>query len=78
MDLCEVRIILHSLTQLHPGLGVDQASVLRIVLSVAHVRDIIKLEGTSVATDAVVVWRIVDGQITDAWDIPAVFTAPET
>ena len=45
-------------------------------LLVAHVRDIMTLEGASVETDAVVVWRIVDGQIAEALDIPAVFTTP--
>lgn len=45
-------------------------------LLVVHVRDTMDLEGTSLVTDAVVVWRIVDGQITEAWDIPAVFTVP--
>lgn len=47
-------------------------------LLVVHVRDMMTLEGTSVVTDAVVVWRIVDGHITEAWDIPAVFTAAES
>ncbi len=45
-------------------------------LLVVHVRDTMDLEGVSLATDAVVVWRIVNGQFTEAWDIPAVFTAP--
>lgn len=45
-------------------------------LLVVHVRDTMDLEGTSLAIDAVVVWRIEDGKIAEAWDIPAVFTAP--
>ena len=45
-------------------------------LLVVHVRDTMGLEGASLETDAVVVWRIVDGQITEAWDIPAVFAKP--
>ena len=45
-------------------------------LLVVHVRDTMDLDGISVDTDAVVVWRIVAGKITEAWDIPAVFTAP--
>jgi len=45
-------------------------------LLVVHVRDTMDLEGRSLETDAVVIWRMVDGQITEAWDIPAVFTAP--
>ena len=43
-------------------------------LLVVHVRDTMDLEGASLETDAVVVWRIMDGQIAEAWDIPAVFT----
>ena len=45
-------------------------------LLVVQVKDTMDLEGTSLVIDAVVVWRIVDGRITEAWDIPAVFTAP--
>ena len=30
------------------------------------------LEGEQIETDAVVVWRIVEGKIVEAWDIPAV------
>lgn len=32
------------------------------------------LDGESFELDAVVVWRIVDNQVTEAWDIPAVYT----
>ena len=45
-------------------------------LLVVHVQDTMDLGGAPVETDAVVVWRIVDGKITEAWDIPAVFTRP--
>ena len=45
-------------------------------LLVVHVQDTMHLDGALVETDAVVVWRIVNGQITEAWDIPAVFTTP--
>ena len=33
------------------------------------------IEGAPIEIDAVVVWRIVGGQIAEAWDIPAVNTA---
>ncbi len=46
-------------------------------LVVVHVIDTMILEGTSLEVDAVVVWRIVDGKIAEAWDIPAVHTARE-
>ncbi len=45
-------------------------------LLVVHVRDTMDLEGATLETDAVVVWRIVGGRIAEAWDIPAVFTTP--
>ena len=45
-------------------------------LLVTHVRDQMHLDGVTLETDAVVVWRIVDSRIAEAWDIPAVFTAP--
>ena len=41
-------------------------------LVVVHVKDTMVLEGTPMEIDAVVVWRIVDGKIVEAWDIPAV------
>jgi len=44
-------------------------------LVVTHVKDSMTLEGRHLEIDAVVVWRIVDGKIKEAWDIPAVFTA---
>ena len=46
-------------------------------LLVVHVQDTMDLGGASVETDAVVVWRIVDGKIAEAWDIPAVFTGSD-
>jgi hypothetical protein len=37
------------------------------------------IEGAPIEIDAVVVWRIVGGQIAEAWDIPAVHTPrPQT
>lgn len=43
-------------------------------LVVTHVQDTMKINGQAIALDAVVVWRIVDGNIAEAWDIPAVHT----
>ncbi|MEO1292997.1 MAG: nuclear transport factor 2 family protein [Pseudomonadota bacterium] len=45
-------------------------------LLVVHVRDTMNLGGAPLVTDAVVVWRIVNGKIAEAWDIPAVFSPP--
>lgn len=44
-------------------------------LVVTHVRDTMTFPDREVEVDAVVVWRILDGRITEAWDIPAVHTA---
>ena len=44
-------------------------------LVVAHVRDTMAFQGTMLELDAVVVWRIVDGRLAEAWDIPAINTA---
>ncbi|NNE66379.1 MAG: nuclear transport factor 2 family protein [Pyrinomonadaceae bacterium] len=33
--------------------------------------------GRTFEVDAVVIWRVVDGQFTEAWDIPAVFSTRE-
>jgi ketosteroid isomerase-like protein len=41
-------------------------------LVVAHTRNTMILDGTQIETDVVVVWRIVEGRITEVWDIPSV------
>lgn len=46
-------------------------------LVVAHVRDTMTMEGRSLSLDALAIWRMVDGKITEAWDIPAIHTATE-
>ena len=43
-------------------------------LAVAHARNTLTVEGRSIETDAIVVWRIVGGIIVEAWDIPSVYT----
>ena len=43
-------------------------------LVVTQVRNCVTLDSTSFEFDAVVVWRIVDGKLAEAWDIPAVNT----
>ena len=43
-------------------------------LVVTHVKDRMMLESRAIALDAVVVWRIVNGFITEAWDIPSVYS----
>ena len=42
-------------------------------LVVTHVRDRIVLDGEAIELDAVVVWRIIAGQIAEAWDIPSLY-----
>ncbi|WP_273565671.1 nuclear transport factor 2 family protein [Maribacter halichondriae] len=44
---------------------------------VVHVIDTMVLEDRKMELDAVVVWRIVDGKIAEAWDIPGVNTVRE-
>ena len=43
-------------------------------LVVTHVQDSMTFQGQPIKLDAVVVWRIVDGRIAEAWDIPAIHT----
>lgn len=43
-------------------------------LVVVQVRNCMEFEGNAMEFDAVVVWRIVAGKFTEAWDIPAVNT----
>ncbi|WP_299664461.1 nuclear transport factor 2 family protein [uncultured Ruegeria sp.] len=43
-------------------------------LVVTHVRDTMIKDEQSMALDALAIWRIVDGRIAEAWDIPAINT----
>jgi ketosteroid isomerase-like protein len=43
-------------------------------LVVAYATNTVGFGGVVLDVDAVVVWRVVDGQIQEAWDIPAVNT----
>ena len=43
-------------------------------LIVAHVRNTMSMQGESIAIDAVAIWRIVDGLLAEAWDIPSLYT----
>jgi predicted SnoaL-like aldol condensation-catalyzing enzyme len=44
---------------------------------VVHVIDTMVMENRPMELDAVVVWRIVDGKVTEAWDIPGINTVRE-
>ena len=46
-------------------------------LVVMHNRNTMKLGDQPIATNVVVVWRIVNGRITEVWDIPSVYTTAE-
>lgn len=41
-------------------------------LLVMHTRNSMVVEGVPIDIDVVLVWRIVDGRITEIWDIPSV------
>ena len=43
-------------------------------LLVAFATNTLSINGTEIDVDAVVVWRVVNGKIQEAWDIPAVNT----
>ena len=47
-------------------------------LVVTHTKNKMTLGGRPIATDVVVVWRIVDGRIAEVWDIPSVHAAAPT
>ncbi|MGI9557334.1 MAG: nuclear transport factor 2 family protein, partial [Solirubrobacterales bacterium] len=44
-------------------------------LVAAHVTNILSVSGTDLELDALVLWRVNDGQVHEAWDIPAVRTS---
>lgn len=41
-------------------------------LVVVHRKQAISLDGQKIESDVVVVWRIVDGEIVEVWDIPSI------
>ena len=43
-------------------------------LVVAYATNTVSFGGTAIDVDAIVVWRIVDGRLREAWDIPAINT----
>ena len=43
-------------------------------LVVAHTRNSLTLGDQPIAVDVVVVWRMVDSQIAEVWDIPSMHT----
>ncbi len=43
-------------------------------LVVTHTRNTMVVQDQPITIDAVVVWRIVNGRIAEAWDIPSVHT----
>ena len=43
-------------------------------LVVAYATNTLSFGGTALDVDAIVVWRIVNGRISEAWDIPAINT----
>lgn len=43
-------------------------------LVVTQTRNMMSNQGEDIDIDVVVVWRIVDGRITEVWDIPSVYT----
>jgi predicted SnoaL-like aldol condensation-catalyzing enzyme len=43
-------------------------------LVVVHTKNTMIFEDQQIEIDVVAVWRIVDGRITEVWDIPSVFT----
>lgn len=44
-------------------------------LVVVHRRQKMTMEGQRIEADVVVVWRMVDGRITEVWDIPSIHAA---
>lgn len=47
-------------------------------LVVVHTKNTMTFPDREVETDVVVVWRILDGRLTEAWDIPSLHTARVT
>ena len=46
-------------------------------LVVVHTRNSLTFDNQPITMDVVVVWRIVNGRVTEVWDIPSVYTAEQ-
>lgn len=57
--------------------GVDPISLTPVgdELVVAHAENTLSVGGAELEFDALMLWRVYDGQIHEAWDIPAVHTS---
>ena len=44
-------------------------------LVVVQTRNSMTIQGQRIVIDVVVVWRVVDGRVTEVWDIPSVYTS---
>ena len=45
-------------------------------LVVVQTRNSMAIQDRPIITDVVVVWRVVDGRVTEVWDIPSVHSSP--
>jgi ketosteroid isomerase-like protein len=43
-------------------------------LVVTHSRNTLNFEGEALTLDAIVVWRVVNGRLAEAWDIPSAYS----
>ena len=73
----------HDLAQITGGtfnVGIKTIYPIGTELVVVHALPNMTLDGMSLETDAAVVWRVVDGKIAEAWDIPGLNSAirPQT
>jgi predicted SnoaL-like aldol condensation-catalyzing enzyme len=61
----------------HRSFNVNPVSITPIgdELVVVHSKNRMILEDRELEVDAVIVWRIIDGKITEVWDIPSVHSA---
>ncbi|MEO1223305.1 MAG: nuclear transport factor 2 family protein [Pseudomonadota bacterium] len=46
-------------------------------LVVVHTRNSLTFDNQPITMDVVVVWRILNGRVTEVWDIPSVYTAEQ-
>ncbi len=76
VGLSGLQTFLEKLVALTEGtFEVEPISVIAVgdVLVVMHIKNRMTLQGMSIETDVVVVWRIVGGRFAEVWDIPSVY-----
>lgn len=80
VGLAGIRDFVHKIGALSEGtFRIEPVSATAVgdELVVVHTRNSLTFDNQPITMDVVVVWRIVNGRVTEVWDIPSVYTAEQ-